>query len=228
VRRHHVRRITDDPHRSVASMPLPHVSPSQQNQAHRSIKSLYDAPSRRSSIKHTRTRSNSSSSDDETVYRSRSTSRPPHFTGSSTSPPPSDDEDSDDDNEKIVPRHRQQWPYLTVSQPATPSTGSRGFPFSPTASSPAPELPASLAMTPASGSGQPSTPEQRYKSLFHGVKGLSTLRPRAATPEAEASTSEIGKSKSSFILRSPRRQRSKSTKRSESTGKKGLRPPRRQ
>lgn len=229
VPRHHIRRTTEEPHRSVVSMPLPRDHMTQQNAAHRSVKSLYDAPSRRSSIKHTRTSSNSSTSDDETVYRSRSTSPLPHFTGSSTSPPPSDDnDDSDDEHVEITPKHRRQWPYLSASQPATPIMDTRGFPFSPTPSSPAPELPASLAMTPASGSSQPSLPEQRYKSLFHGVKGLSALRPRATTPEGEAPRAEMGKRKSSFTLRSPRRQRSKSGKRSESTGMKGLQPPRRQ
>lgn len=228
VPRHHVRRTTHEPHRSVASLPLPHESSTQHNAARRSIKSLYDAPSGRSNIKHTHTRSNSSSSDDETVYRSRSTSRPPHFTGSSTSPPPSDDDDSEDEHVKITPRHRHQWPYLSASQPATPTIGTRGFSYSPTPGSPAPELPSSLAMTPASGSSQPSIPEQRYKSLFHGVKGLSALRTRATTPEAEAPAAEMGKRKPSFSLRSPRRRRSKSVKRSESTGMKGLKPPARQ
>lgn len=228
AQRHHMRRITniDDARRSAATMPLAHDSVSTRSAVpHRAVKLLYDAPSRRSSIKHTRTRSNSSSSDDETIYRSRSTSRPPHFTGSSTSPPPSGDDDSDDDHIKIATGHQQQRPYQSASQPASPGIRSRGFPFSPSPSSPASELPASLAMTLASS--QPSVPEQRYKTLFHGVKGLSVLKPRAATPGSEALSAETTRRRPNFTLRSPGGRRP-SAKRSESTGMKGLKPPKRQ
>lgn len=113
-------------------------------------------------------------------------------TACSSSPAPQSDED---DNASIVsdtsesppspraglPSSLRQ-PLRSVSQPVTPSIASKTFiadsPTSPR--TPTPRGP-SLIMTPST-EVRPSSPEQRYKKLFHVVP-LPTIRSQSGTPE---------------------------------------------
>lgn len=186
--------------------------------------------------------------------RSRSSSEDGTLSGSpsllpgltSSSPPLSDTDESEDDSSTLPRRPTKRphwptpnWPYGSASQPATPSIASKAFNFSP---SPRPSSPvlthsANLAMTPSSPAAStasapsaqdpakpPSSPELRYKRLFHGMKNLPIMRlPGAKSPEHSvvAGDEEPGRERCSSLL-------GRRGKRSTSTGLKGLKPPGRQ
>lgn len=200
-------------------------------------------------------RSPRSSSEDGTRL-SHAPSLIPDFT--SSSPQLSDTDESETDEMHVSRTHRPRknnswprqpnigipnWPYGSVSQPATPSIASKAFNFS-NSPSPRPSSPilthaATFAMTPASpaasttGATQPSqspkppsSPERHYKRLFHGVKNLSMpLHIRSAGskspgPSTTPAPEEQRPPTPSLLTRRGRR--------STSTGLKGLKPPGRQ
>lgn len=186
----------------------------------------------------------SRSSSEDGTHISRSPSLIPDFT--SSSPQLSETEESeiegDHHRSRTWPVSVPNWPYGSASQPATPSVASKAFNFSP---SPRPSSPvmthaATFAMTPSSPpsattappTGQtspraPSSPELRYKKLFHGVKNLPIIRSAgskspepAATPTTENASGAREGRRSSLLSRRGRR--------STSTGLRGLMPPGRQ
>ncbi|KAM0717689.1 hypothetical protein Q7P37_007541 [Cladosporium fusiforme] len=219
-------------HRATASMFIPHSKP------------LSSYPP---SIVLNRSRS---SSEDGTLSGS-----PSLLPGLTSSSPPVSDTDESEDDEGSRPRrpHKRShwptpnWPYGSASQPATPSVASKTFNFSP---SPRPSSPvltqhtAKFAMTPSSPASTtsapstqasakpPSSPEMRYKRIFHGVKNLPIIRlpgsakspePQPpAVPPAPAADEQQGRERSRSSLLSRR------GKRSTSTGMRGLKPPGRQ
>ncbi|KAL1587376.1 hypothetical protein WHR41_03953 [Cladosporium halotolerans] len=187
-----------------------------------------------------------SSSEDGTA--SRSPSLLPGLT--SSSPPPSDTDESEADDDDDSPAHAPflrprkrwppNWPYGSASQPATPSaaSASKTFNFSPSPRSSSPGLTHShsLAMTPSTPQPQPqaqaqaapprppSSPELRYKRLFHGVKNsFPRIGSKSPEPEPrlvaadEREGKRAGSGSGSFLAKRGRR--------STSTGMRGLNPP---
>lgn len=102
------------------------------------------------------------------------------------------DEDSSSDSESdtsVSPPSPIRQLFPSRSQPATPSIAFKRFMESPnTSRSPTP-MPTSLAMTP----NQQSSPELKYKKLFHGMlHPMPTIRSQASTPEpAEPPDDEV-------------------------------------
>ena len=112
----------------------------------------------------------------------------------STSCSPSGDGDDDsgaesDTSESPPSPGPEVWPtarFHSVSQPATPSIASKRFMSESPANSRSPTpMPTSLTMTP-SPMQRPSSPESRYKRLFHGaLRPMPTIRSQAGTPEPQ-------------------------------------------
>lgn len=212
-----------------------------------------------------RDRSPRSSSEDGT-HLSRSPSLIPDFTSSSPQLSETDESETDD-----FPRFRRggknnpwptgpglgvpNWPYGSISQPATPSVASKAFNFS-TSPSPRPSSPilthaATFAMTPTSPaasttssihvapsappSARPSSPEAKYKRLYNNVKTLGMRAaganpqgpppPPASTPD-DAGSNTPGDGQGQRSLTPLLMMRR--NRRSTSTGMKGLKPPGRQ
>jgi TAG lipase / steryl ester hydrolase / phospholipase A2 / LPA acyltransferase len=121
-----------------------------------------------------------------------------------------------------------------ASQPVTPSIASKAFnsdssSSTPTSNTPKAPAPPGLAMTPIPLQ-RPSSPEQKYKKLFHGTRSpLPTINSQASTPEAKDESSfskRLGKFGLNIDL-SGSKPSSQKRKRSMSTGLKSLRPPER-
>lgn len=164
----------------------------------------------------------------------------------STSPMPesdADDEavyhDSESPPAASPPSHDNLWPATrrVFSQPVTPSIASKTFAPSASASPASPRTPTqtagSLSLTPSNaGSARPSSPEMRYKRLFHGrVNPMPTIRSEAGTPEPGDSGESKAKAPRKFsklglnIDLSGTKGIVMRRKRSLSTGVPGLKPP---
>ncbi|KAF2719140.1 patatin-domain-containing protein [Polychaeton citri CBS 116435] len=129
--------------------------------------------------------------------------------------------------------HPQLWPstrqlFPSVSQPATPSVAARMPAPSPAASSRASAASKEQGHPPVR---VPSSPELKYKRLFHNVRPMETIRSQAGTPEATPSDDQaprLSRKSSKFGLHldiSGTRGMVRRRKRSLSTGLKGLWPP---
>ncbi|KAK0264671.1 Lipase 5 [Friedmanniomyces endolithicus] len=163
----------------------------------------------------------------------------------STSPTPvTDDDDNSSDaasdaSESPSSPPPDLWPanrYLfpSASQPATPSIASKAFlSDSPTSTRALTPLPADLVITPSPPIQRTSSPEMKYKRLFHGkLSPMPTIRSQAGTPEPQDSPGQKGaglfrrRSKTGLGLELPgTRGYLKRRSRRNSTGAPGLRPP---
>ncbi|KAK0357317.1 Lipase 5 [Friedmanniomyces endolithicus] len=163
----------------------------------------------------------------------------------STSPTPAtndDDNSSDaasDASESPPSPPPDLWPanrYLfpSASQPATPSMASKAFlSDSPTSTRAPTPLPADLVMTPSPPAQRTSSPEMRYKRLFHGkLSPMPTIRSQAGTPEPRDEAGQKGsglfrrRSKKGIGLDLPGSKGGMGRRsRRNSTGAPGLRPP---
>ncbi|KAK5136212.1 hypothetical protein LTR08_003819 [Meristemomyces frigidus] len=152
---------------------------------------------------------------------------------SSSPTPQSDDNDSDDDASVVSfsstsPTSPKAKLWSSVrrsfrSQPVTPSVPAKNswldIPDSPKTAAP---RGAFLTMTPTRDD-IPSSPESRYKKLFHSVVPLPTIKSQAGTPES----GEV-KQASKYGLHLDMSDMVRKKRRSLSTGLQGLMPPNKQ
>ncbi|KAK0258413.1 hypothetical protein B0A54_05966 [Friedmanniomyces endolithicus] len=123
----------------------------------------------------------------------------------STSPTPVTDDDynssdaASDASESPPSPPPDLWPanrdlFPSASQPATPSMASKAFlSDSPTSTRAPTPLPADLIMTPSPPTARTSSPEMRYKRLFHGkMSPMPTIRSQAGTPEPRDEAGQKG------------------------------------
>ncbi|TKA82962.1 hypothetical protein B0A55_01543 [Friedmanniomyces simplex] len=178
-------------HQSAASMMIPRRTADRQT-AHRVVKSMIEPPtvapaSPAFALK--------IAGPDLTDYvSSTDEARSPR----STSPTPvTDDYDSSeaafsDASESPPSPPPELWPsnrhlFPSASQPATPSIASQtSMTESPTSTRAPTPLPADLIMTPSPPTQRTSSPEMKYKKLFHGrLSPMPTIRSQAGTPEPQ-------------------------------------------
>lgn len=230
------RRGSKGSHKSARSAVVSRQVPGRQG-GHRPIKSMLDAPSTMPSVPATKVAGPSLTD----YFSSAEESRSPRSTSPSVL---SDDDDDDYDDDSVVsdtselppspqpdlwPSTRQLFP--SASQPVTPSQAYRSSASaSPTVTRPSTPATASLTMTPSS---RPSSPEAKYKNLFHGVRHhLPGRRSQASTPpETGEQPPRQGKKLGGLGLQldmSGTRGMVRRKKRSNSTGLEGLKPPNKQ
>lgn len=217
-----IRRPSKGSHKTTRSETVrPRAVPGRES-AHRQIRSLLDPPSAVPAVPSLKIPGPSPSD-----YFSSADS-------ATSSPTPDSDRDIDDsenvlsDSTSESPPSPQPalWPstrqrILSASQPATPSIASKSFLSSPLTPSSA----SSLTMT----ARQPSSPEMKYKKLFHNVKSntMPTIRSQAGTPES-GDQPQLPHKRSGINLQldiSGTRGMVRRRKRSLSTGLRGLFPP---
>lgn len=244
------RRGSKASHKSARSAIVPRKIPGRQA-IHRPIKSMLDPPSIFPVVPPMQVPNQSKDAPD--YFSSTDEARSPR--SSSPSPLTDDGYDSSDDGmsdtsvspgptprPELYPSTRHLFP--SASQPATPSIASKAFlsdnsPTSTRSPTPAPKPPG-LTMTPSSEPPPPhvpSSPEMRYKRLFHGrFSPLPTIRSQTATPEPKEPNDDDSNSEPGIFRRrsklglmnldiSGTRGMMRRKKRSMSTGIPGLKPP---
>ena len=144
----------------------------------------------------------------------------------------SSDEDGSQTSASPPPEIRPAGPLLfaSASQPATPSVASKAFRSSSPHSSRTPTPGPSNVMANSSRARVPSSPETKYKRLFHqGLHPMPTIRSQAATPDLQASGSgsnrDLSRRRSRIDMNIDLRLPFGQKRRSASTGLPGLEPP---